>query len=153
MKKLIFVALISLLVLNSAFAVSKFIENTDYSVDFKKNSQEMAGVLHVNFNSLIPSTEEAEKIVKEYLKKYGPENNKNIIGSVWYKDSSENKMIKIKYSDSVASYVWINKTKKIVSFPEYVSFLKRERDAKRDKARAEARKKAEEATVTEQQAN
>lgn len=147
MKKLLFAVLAALFLSVPAYSISQFIENTDYMVDFNENKQDKPAVLHINFGSLIPSPEEAEKILKNHLKNYGSKTSKNIIGSVWYKDSATGEMSKIKYNDSVASYVWINKTKRIVSFPEYISFLKRERDSKRDKARAEARKQAQEAAL------
>ncbi|MCL2485083.1 MAG: hypothetical protein FWF00_07185 [Endomicrobia bacterium] len=62
---------------------------------------------------------------------------KNIIGSVWIFDpSNPENMIKIKFKDDLSSFVYIGKTKRIVPFPDYITFLKKERDDKKEKDKA-----------------
>jgi hypothetical protein len=64
---------------------------------------------------------------------------KNIIGSVWFSaDGNPENLTKIKYTDYFASFARIGKTKKIVTFPDYISFLKKERDEKKAKEKAKA---------------
>jgi hypothetical protein len=69
---------------------------------------------------------------------------KNIVGSVWFIKDLENP-VKIKFDDYIASYVYIGKTKKIVQFPDYITFLKKERDAQkaRDRLKAAVEKSTE----------
>ncbi|MCA6071908.1 MAG: hypothetical protein LE168_06090 [Endomicrobium sp.] len=89
---------------SNAFCFSNFIENTDYFVEFHEKSSEMAAILHIKFVSVAPEAEEAEKIVKEQLKKYGniltankkiittlkkEVKHKNIIGSAWYVNDAD----------------------------------------------------------------
>ncbi|MDR2811677.1 MAG: hypothetical protein LBB06_01025 [Endomicrobium sp.] len=126
----------------SAFCTRDFIEGIDYTMDFHEKSSEMAATLHVNFVGVIPDPSEAEKIVKQKLRIYG--NNliasnkvirtgkkemryKNIIGSAWKTDITDpSNPIKIKFSEDLAAYVWLGKTKSIVPFPDYITFLKKE---------------------------
>ena len=46
--------------------------------------------------------------------------------------------VKVKFKDDLSAYVYLGKTKRIVPFPEYVNFLKKERDAKKAKDKADA---------------
>jgi len=46
--------------------------------------------------------------------------------------------VKVKFKDNLSAYVYLGKTKKIVPFPDYVNFLKKERDAKKAKDKADA---------------
>lgn len=59
---------------------------------------------------------------------------KNIIGSVWYgsEDDPENRQ-KIQYAENSSAFVFIGKTKKIVPFPDYIKFLKKEKDDRKQK--------------------
>ena len=64
---------------------------------------------------------------------------KNLIGSVWYPENGDpEQMAKVKFKEDVSAYVWLEKTKRIVSFPNYIAFLKKERDDKKEKEKAEA---------------
>jgi hypothetical protein len=57
---------------------------------------------------------------------------KNIIGSVWFSaDGIPENAEKIKYDDNSSAFVWIAKIKKIVPFPDYIKFLKKEKDARK----------------------
>ncbi|MDR1942136.1 MAG: hypothetical protein LBQ47_07395 [Endomicrobium sp.] len=68
---------------------------------------------------------------------------KNIIGSVWFSpDGNPENLTKIKYNDYLASFVRIGKTKKIVPFPDYITFLKKERDDKKAKEKAKSQEEA-----------
>ncbi|GHT43352.1 hypothetical protein AGMMS49921_11130 [Endomicrobiia bacterium] len=129
----------------NAFCLRNFLERKDYFVKFEEKSPGMAAVLHVNFISVIPNSKEAEEIVKQQLRKYGNmliANNrtsatvkkkikyKNIIGSAWYVNGSNPISLtktKIKFQNDFGAYVWIGKTKNIVTFPNYMSFLKKSR--------------------------
>jgi hypothetical protein len=64
---------------------------------------------------------------------------KNIVGSVWhFAKGSRETAVKIKFNDHLASYVYIGKTKKIAPFPDYLAFLKKERDDKKVKEKLKA---------------
>jgi hypothetical protein len=119
---------------------ANLVENIDYSVDFQEKTSDMAAILHINFISIFPDIIQVEEIVKQQLKKYGSliiKNNKlmstlktkrhykNIIGSAWYiNDLDPANPIKIKFKEDLGAYVWLGKTKTIVSFPQYLVFLK-----------------------------
>ncbi|MDR1244686.1 MAG: hypothetical protein LBJ98_01755 [Endomicrobium sp.] len=126
----------------SAFCTRDFIEGIDYTVDFHEKSPEMAATLHVNFVGVVPEPSEAEKIVKQKLGIYGNKliasnkvmrtekketRYKNIIGSAWKTNITDPaNPIKIKFTEDLAAYVWLGKTKSIVPFPDYIVFLKKE---------------------------
>jgi hypothetical protein len=126
----------------STFCTRDFIEGIDYIVDFHEKSPEMAATLHINFVKIVPEPSDAEKIVKQKLKIYSNKlitNNKairtekketrykNIIGSAWKPNiANPESPIKIKFTKNLAAYVWLGKTKSIVPFPDYISFLKKE---------------------------
>ena len=125
-----------------AFCTRDFIEGIDYTVDFHEKSPEMAAILHVNFVGVVPEPSEAEKIVKQKLRIYGNKliasnkvirtekketHYKNIIGSAWKTNITDPaNPIKIKFTEDLAAYVWLGKTKSIVPFPDYIIFLKKE---------------------------
>ncbi|MDR3125280.1 MAG: hypothetical protein LBU10_05385 [Endomicrobium sp.] len=124
---------------NACFA--NLIENTDYFVDFQEQTTNMAAILHINFISVFPDVDQAEEIVKQQLKKYGnlitqnshfistikaKKRYKNIIGSAWYVNELDPaNPIKIKFQKDLGTYVWVGKTKTIVTFPRYMAFLKK----------------------------
>jgi hypothetical protein len=132
-----FVFFISLVVISYA----NLVENTDYFVDFQEKAPNMAAILHINFISVFPDVDQAEEIVKQHLKKYGnlitqnghfistikaEKRYKNIIGSAWYVNELDPaNPIKIKFQKDLGAYVWIGKTKTTVTFPTYISFLKK----------------------------
>ena len=65
---------------------------------------------------------------------------KNIIGSVWYNIDGEPKnMLKVQYSENSSAFVYLGKTRKTVHFPEYIKFLKKESELKKDKEKERAR--------------
>jgi hypothetical protein len=108
----------------------------------------MPAVLHVNFIRLIPEPKEAEEIVKQQLKIYGNiEKNKckNIIGSAWHiNEGNPANPVKIKFQKDLAAYVWLGKTRKIAAFPDYISFLKKEKSDRKLKYK-ESKKRLQEA--------
>ena len=67
-----------------------------------------------------------------------------IIGSVWVVQENLELPVKIKFNDSLSAYVYLGKTKKIVQFPEYIAFLKKERDDKKAKDKLKAAKQKQE---------
>ncbi|MDR1721220.1 MAG: hypothetical protein LBR09_02375 [Endomicrobium sp.] len=152
MKKEIFVAIISILIFSiNAFCIKDLAEKIDYFIEFQEKPPEMAAVLHVNFIKVMPEPKEAEKIVKQQLKIYGNKlishkkerlatkkgiKYKNIIGSAWYaNETNSGNYIKIKFQKDLAAYVWLGKIRKIVTFPDYISFLKKEKDNKKLKGK------------------
>ncbi|MDR0822204.1 MAG: hypothetical protein LBN20_00275 [Endomicrobium sp.] len=139
MKKIIFVCL----ALCFTFTISAFgdyVKGIDYNANYKKKSADMADTLHIEFITTRPPAATAERIVQEQLREYGRKSSgKNIIGSAWFSVSgAEGPFSKIRFSDNLASYVWINRTGRVVSFSTYMSWLKQDRDRRR----AAARKKA-----------
>ncbi|GMO66765.1 MAG: hypothetical protein Nk1A_4460 [Endomicrobiia bacterium] len=149
MKKKSFIALTLMLTfLINAYCLKDFAEKTHYIVGFQENPPEMAAVLHVNFIKVMPEPKEAEKIVKQQLRIYGNklifhkkgEKYKNIIGSAWYtKGTPFGNYVKIKFDKDLAAYVWLDKTKKIVTFHNYISFLKKEKITKNLKTNTQIR--------------
>jgi hypothetical protein len=142
MKKFIIILILMFSFATVAFCLRTFIEGTDYIVDFQEKSPEMTATLHINFIGIIPEPAEAEKIVKTQLKIFGNKliagnkvthlikkemRYKNIIGSAWYANNSDPaNPIKVKFQEDLAAYVWLGKTKTIVTFPDYMAFLKKE---------------------------
>ncbi|GHT61045.1 hypothetical protein AGMMS49531_07600 [Endomicrobiia bacterium] len=141
MKKYFLLIALILIFSANAFCLRNLLEQKDYFIKFEEKSPGMAAVLHVNFVSVIPNSKEAEGIVKQQLRKYGNmliANNrisatvkkkikyKNIIGSAWYVNGANPaNLTKIKFRNDFGAYVWIGKTKNIVTFPNYMSFLKK----------------------------
>jgi hypothetical protein len=113
----------------NAFCLEELTGKIDYFVEFKEKSSEMASTLHVNFTSFIPGSKTAEDIVKQQLKIYGNKFNspdKNIIGSAWYiNEADPANPVKIKFQKDLGAYVWIGKTRTIVTFPSYINLLKK----------------------------
>jgi hypothetical protein len=129
-----FAAAIILSISINAFCFRNFKENSDYLLEFNEKPHKMASVLHIKFITIIPEPLEAAEIVKQYLEIYGNKlagekssEHKNIIGSVWYMDEKSKEFVKIKFQKDLGAYVWIGKTKKIVTFPNYMAFLKKAR--------------------------
>ncbi|MDR1926299.1 MAG: hypothetical protein LBQ13_01240 [Endomicrobium sp.] len=145
MKKYSFTIPIILIIIIStnAFCLRNYVERIDYFIEFHEKSPEMAAVLRINFINFIPESKEAEEVVKYQLERYGNmlvTNNKmsatvenenkykNIIGSAWYiNDENPTNHIKIKFQNDLAAYVWIGKTRTVIPFPKYMSFLKKEK--------------------------
>jgi hypothetical protein len=150
MKKIIYMTTFILTFSLNVHCFKKFVEKVDYFVNFSEKSPEMAAVLHVNFANVLPKPKEAEEIVKQQLRAYGSSavvtlrNNKslttvkeeikhkNIIGSAWYyTNNTSHNPIKIKFEKDMASYVWLGKTGKIVTFHNYMQFLKKEKSSRK----------------------
>jgi hypothetical protein len=142
MKKSFIISIFTFFFTIPAFCTKDFIKGIDYTIDFHEKSPGMAATLHINFIGVVPEPSEAEKIVKQKLIIYG--NNlitsnktictekkahyKNIIGSAWKANIADpTNPIKIKFSEDFAAYVWLGKTKSIVSFPDYITFLKKQK--------------------------
>ncbi|MDR3243669.1 MAG: hypothetical protein LBT79_02850 [Elusimicrobiota bacterium] len=132
MKKIILTVL-TLLFTISLTAFGDFIKGADYNIDYKRKVAGMADTIHINFFTAKPSPATAEKIVMSHLREYGQRTKgKNIIGSAWFSPNGESgSFSKIRFTDTSASYVWINRTNRIVTFSAYVSYLKREKERRR----------------------
>jgi hypothetical protein len=152
MKKYFFTLALIIIISTNTFCLRNYVERIDYFIEFHEKSPEMAAVLHINFINFIPEPKKAEEVVKYQLKRYGNmmvTNNKisatgknenkykNIIGSAWYiNDANPANHIKIKFQNDLAAYVWIGKTRTVVSFHNYMSFLKKEKKNKKFKDKA-----------------
>ncbi|GHT04843.1 hypothetical protein AGMMS5026_07590 [Endomicrobiia bacterium] len=153
MKNFFFTVSFTLIFATDIFCFVNFAEKTDYFVEFQEKSPGMLAILHVNFISVIPEPKEAEEIVKQQLKIYGnmPAANKktpkskNIIGSAWHiNKAAPANPVKIKFQKDLAAYVWLGKARKIVAFPDYISFLKKEKNIEKLKYK-ESKKRLQEA--------
>lgn len=140
MKKFFLTVSFILILTANVFCFDDFVEKVDYFVEFQEKSPGMLAVLHVNFISVLPEPKKAEKIVKQQLEIYGNISTanektpkcKNIIGSAWHiKRTCPENPVKIKFQKDLAAYVWLGKTRKIVAFPDYMSFLKKEKNSKK----------------------
>jgi hypothetical protein len=149
MQKYFFTIIPVMIISSNTFCFVNHTKQDEYCIEFHEKSHEMAATLHINFTNLLPEPKEAEKIVKYQLERFGnmlitnnkisstarnEYKNKNIIGSAWY-ISNKNfiKPIKIKFQDNLSAYVWIGKTRRIVPFHDYVSFLKKQKQNKKIK--------------------
>jgi hypothetical protein len=138
-KKYCFTIMLMLIFSTNIFCSRDFVEKLDYFVEFQEKSPEMASILHVNFINITPESRDAENIVKQQLKIYGNAiiasekvltmskneiKHKNIIGSAW---SNKINLTKIKFQNDLSAYVWLGKTRTVVTFHDYISFLKKEK--------------------------
>jgi len=140
MKKLLFIIAAVAFFALQAFAAGKFIEGTDYTVNFNPNLDDMPAVLHINFKAIAPDPSEAEFLLRSELKLYAPKVAKNIIGSVWFPASGANsELVKVQFKDNVSALVWYRASGTVIYFPQYINSLKNAKLKKRDKALAEAR--------------
>jgi hypothetical protein len=78
--------------------------------------------------------------LKELLEEEEEEERfKNIIASAWYAaDGIPENMEKIKFSENSSAFVRLGKTKRTVAFPEYIRFLKKEKEDKKQKEKEKA---------------
>ncbi|MDR2860539.1 MAG: hypothetical protein LBV66_01740 [Elusimicrobiota bacterium] len=124
----------------SAVTFGELFEGLDYNVEYIAKPANMADVLHVNFISLMPSPSAAADIVKQQLQVYGEkQSRKNIVGTAWHTITGDEKDLqKIKFSQDLGAYVWMGRSKRVVSFTNYLYILKRERDNQRKAQRTKA---------------
>jgi hypothetical protein len=139
MKKILLTVVFILIFTGDIFCFGDFAEKIDYLIEFQEKLPGMLSVLHVNFISIVPESKEAEEIVKRQLEIYGNVGTnkkmtkcKNIIGSAWHINKVDPaNPVKIKFQKDLAAYVWLGKTRKVVAFPDYVSFLKKEKNSRK----------------------
>ena len=111
---------------------AKIIE--EYQAESKKEAEEIKAKEKPKTKAAATAKEALSKENEEEEIKY-----KNLIGSVWYPENGDpEKMIKVRFKEDLSAYVWLEKTKRIVAFPNYIAFLKKERDDKKEKEKAEA---------------
>lgn len=80
------------------------------------------------------------------------EKYKNIIGSVWYTpDGNPENMEKVQYGETYSAFVLLGKTKRTVPFPDYIKFLKKEKEDRKqkEKERAKLLRQLQQGTETE----
>ncbi len=108
----------------------KIIEKESYVIQIKQNEKKYPKVLYVIFKDIYPDVESVKKILKAELLSLAKKENKeiNIIASAWFNDGKTDALQKIKLSEKYGSLVWAgSKTKSVMTFPEYLNFLKKEK--------------------------
>lgn len=121
---------------------NEYIENTDYFVKVEKKSPELVNVMHIQFTLLVPNKDDAGKILKNHLLKYGKSVKKNVLGSIWYKNIENKQFVKLSLDDKYSTLVWVEKEKKIIPFTEYVKYLKKQKELDKEKAKKAALNKS-----------
>lgn len=114
----------------SADANIRIIEKENYIIQIKQNEKNYPKVLYVIFKETYPDLESARKILKAELLSLAKKENKeiNIISSAWFDDGKSDVLQKIKFSEKYGSLLWVGaKTKSVMTFPEYLDFLKKEK--------------------------
>lgn len=114
----------------------KTIEKQNYQVQIKQYRKDYPVVLYVVFKEAVPASDEIRNLLYKELriasKKEGF--NNNIIASAWIVDATSETLTKIDLSEGSSAFVWISKEKKIMSFSDYLKFLKKQKKDKKNKA-------------------
>ncbi len=118
----------------------KVIDREDYQVQIKQYNKDYPVALYVIFKEATPLLEEIKKILKTELVSLTKTSriNSDIIASAWFDDQISDDLEKIEITNKYASFVRIyDKEKKkevgTVSFPEYLKYLKKKKDEKKNK--------------------
>jgi hypothetical protein len=113
----------------------KTAERQNYKVETKQYKKDYPTVLYIIFTAEIPSSNEIKNLLYKELKisskKEGVANN--IIASAWIDDSTSDTLTKIELSEGSSAFVWVAKEKKIMSFSDYLKFLKKQKKDKKNK--------------------
>ncbi|MDD5021422.1 MAG: hypothetical protein PHR82_04680 [Endomicrobiaceae bacterium] len=112
----------------------KIIERQIYQVQIKQYRKDYPVVLYIVFKEEIPASDEIKNLLYKELrtisKKEG--SNNNIIASAWIDDGTSETLTKIDLSEGSSAFVWISKEKKIMSFSDYLKFLKKQKKDKKN---------------------
>ena len=120
----------------------KTIDRETYQVQIKQYNKDYPITLYVVFKESTPLLEEIKKILKTEIltlaKTRKIEND--IVASAWFDDQVSEDMEKIELTKKYAAFVRIydKKEKKsagIVTFPEYLKYLKKKKDEDKNKAK------------------
>jgi len=120
----------------------KDIDREEYLVKIKQYKQEYPLILYVVFKESVPLLNSITQILKtEILKLANTEKPKNdIIASAWFDDQISDKLEKIELTKTYGAFVWISdeKERKIVSFIEYLKYLKKKKEEDKNKEKQNA---------------
>lgn len=113
----------------------KVIERENYTVQIKQYRKDYPVVLYIIFKESAPVSDEIRNLLHKELriisKKEGFHND--IIASAWTDDTISETLTKIDLSQSSSAFVWVSKEKKIISFSDYIKFLKKQKKDKKNK--------------------
>ncbi len=110
----------------------KIIEKEEYNIQVKQYDKKYPVVMYVVFKDSVPVLSELNKILKTELLTYvNSENIKDtVIISAWYDDQVSDNIEKIELTKNYGSYVFFSdeKGKQVVTFPEYLKYLKKKKE-------------------------
>ncbi len=111
------------------------IEKQNYSVHIKQYNKDYPVVLYVILKER-PSNEEVKNMLYKELKLISKKEgaSSNVIASAWISDSASEMITKIELSEKSGAFVWISKEKRILSFNDYVKYLKKHKKNKKQPA-------------------
>lgn len=113
----------------------KTIERQNYNVQIKQYKKDYPVVLYIVFKEAVPVSDEIKNLLYKELrilsKKEGLKND--IIASAWINDTISETLTKIDLSEGSSAFVWVSKEKKIISFADYLKFLKKQKRDKKNK--------------------
>ena len=120
----------------------KTIDRETYQVQIKQYNKDNPIILYVVFKESTPLLEEINKILKTEILSLAKTRKieNDIIASAWFDDQVSDNMEKIELTKKYGAFVRIyNKEEKksagIVSFPEYLKYLKKKKDEDKIKAK------------------
>jgi len=114
----------------------KLVNKEKYQLQIKQYDKDYPVVVYVVFKNSTPLLSSINQILKQELismsKKEGIKNN--IIISAWFEHEDdndiENKMEKINLTPKYGAFVWEKEKKTVMTFPDYLQFLKKEKKKK-----------------------
>ena len=113
----------------------KTIERQNYTVQIKQYRKDYPVVLYIIFKESAPASDEIRNLLYKELrittKKEGL--NSDIIASAWIDDTTSESLTKIDLTEGSSAFVWVSKEKKIMSFADYIKFLKKQKKDKKTK--------------------
>jgi len=112
----------------------KVIDKENYRLQIKQYDKDYPVVVYVVFKRSTPLLNNINQILKQELislsKKEGVKNN--IIASAWFEPDNDenNELEKIKLTPKYSSYIWVKEKKYVMTFYDYLQFLKKEKKKK-----------------------
>jgi len=112
----------------------KVINKENYQLQIKQYDKDYPVVLYVVFKQSTPLLSSINKILKQEIislsKKEGAKNN--IIASAWFEHENDenNELEKIKLNSQYSAFVWVKEKKTVMTFYDYLQFLKKEKKKK-----------------------
>lgn len=114
----------------------KTIDRQNYTLQIKQYRKDYPVVLYIIFKESVPASDEIRNLLYRELRIFSKKEglNSDIIASAWLDDTISGTLTKIDLSESSSAFVWVSKEKKIMSFTDYVKFLKKQKKDKKNKA-------------------